>query len=89
MTQQDDKGDSGGFGRRGAKVYQGALEAVFAIPIAGGLGYWADRHFGTDPVLLIGGLALGFATFVLRLARMRTLVDGQSNEQDEEGRDER
>jgi F0F1-type ATP synthase assembly protein I len=84
LTQQDDKGDSGGFGRRGARVYQGALEAVFAIPIAGGLGYWADRHFGTDPVLLIGGLALGFATFVVRLVRMRTLVDEQSKEERDE-----
>lgn len=84
MTQQDDKGDSGGFGRRGARVYQGALEAVFAIPIAGGLGYWADSRFGTDPVLLIVGLALGFATFVVRLARMRKLVEEQSKEERDE-----
>jgi F0F1-type ATP synthase assembly protein I len=84
LTQQDDKGDSGGFGRRGARVYQGALEAVFAIPIAGGLGYWADSRFGTDPVLLIVGLALGFATFVVRLARMRKLVEEQSKEERDE-----
>jgi F0F1-type ATP synthase assembly protein I len=84
LTQQDDKGDSGGFGRRGARVYQGALEAVFAIPIAGGLGYWADSRFGTDPVLLIVGLALGFATFVVRLARMRRLVEEQSKEERDE-----
>ena len=85
MTQQDDGGDKGGFGRRGAKVYQGALEAVFAIPIAGGLGYWADTRFGTAPILLLVGLALGFVTFVVRLARMRKLVEEQS----EEERDER
>ena len=83
--QQDDKGDSGGFGRHGAKAYQAALEAVFAIPIAGGLGYWADRQFGTDPVLLLVGLALGFVTFVVRLSRMRGLVEEPS----EEERDER
>jgi F0F1-type ATP synthase assembly protein I len=81
LTQQDDKGESGGFGRRGAKAYQGALEAVFAIPIAGGLGYWADTRFGTAPVLLLVGLALGFVTFVVRLTRMRKLVEEQSEEE--------
>jgi F0F1-type ATP synthase assembly protein I len=85
LTQQGDKGDSGGFGRRGAKAYQAALEAVLAIPIAGGLGYWADTRFGTAPTLLLAGLALGFATFVVRLTRMRKLVEGSS----EEERDER
>jgi F0F1-type ATP synthase assembly protein I len=85
LKQQDDKGDGGGLGRRGAKAYQAALEAVFAIPIAGGLGYWADTRFGTAPILLLVGLALGFVTFVVRLARMRKLVEEQS----EEERDER
>lgn len=84
--RKDDKGDSGGrLGRHGAKAYQAALEAVFAIPIAGGLGYWADRQFGTDPVLLIVGLVLGFATFVVRLSRMRGLMQEPS----EKERDER
>ena len=85
MTQQDDKGDKGGFGRRGAKAYQAALEAVFAIPVAGGLGYWADSHFGTAPILLLVGLVLGFASFVLRIVSMRKLVEESS----EEERDER
>ena len=83
--QQDDQGESGGFGRRGAKAYQGALEAVFSIPVALGLGYWADMCFGTAPILLLVGLALGFVTFVVRLVRMRKLVVEQS----EEERDER
>jgi F0F1-type ATP synthase assembly protein I len=82
--RKDDKGDSGGFGRRGARAYQAALEAVFAIPIAGGLGYWADRQFGTDPVLLIVGLVLGFATFVVRLSRMRGLMEEPSKEERDE-----
>jgi len=51
-------------------AYQGALEAVFAILIAGGLGYWADRHFGTSPKLLILGFVIGFGSFVLRLFRL-------------------
>jgi F0F1-type ATP synthase assembly protein I len=81
LTQQDDGGAKGGFGRRGARAYQAALEAVFAIPIAGGLGYWADSRFGTEPTLLIVGLALGFATFVVRLMRMRKLVEESSQEE--------
>jgi F0F1-type ATP synthase assembly protein I len=85
LTEQDDKKDSGGFGRRGARVYQAALEAVFAIPIAGGIGYWADGHYGTGPFLLIVGLVLGFAAFVVRLTRMRGLMTDSS----EEERDER
>lgn len=86
MTQQDDGGDKGGFGRRGAKAYQAALEAVFSIPVAGGLGYWADAHFGTGPILLLVGLVLGFAAFVVRLVRMRKLIEEPSEERE---RDER
>jgi F0F1-type ATP synthase assembly protein I len=85
LTQRDDQGESGGFGRRGARAYQAALEAVISIPIAGGLGWWADRHFGTAPILLLVGLVLGFASFVLRLVRMRKLVEESS----ETERDER
>ncbi len=55
--------------REGA-AYQGALEAVFAILIAGGIGYWADGHFGTSPRLLILGFVIGFGSFVVRLFRM-------------------
>jgi F0F1-type ATP synthase assembly protein I len=97
LTQQDDEGERGGFGRHGARAYQAALEAVFSIPIAGGLGWWADRHFGTEPILLLLGLVLGFASFVLRLVRMRKLVEEvpipeaspDLEEDDEEERDER
>jgi len=85
QDERDDKGDGGRFGRRGAKAYQGAAEAVFAIPVAGGIGYWADSYFGTAPTLLLVGLVLGFASFVLRIVRMRKLVEESS----EAGRDER
>ena len=88
MTQQDDEEGKGGLGRRGAKAYQAALEAVFAIPIAGGLGYWADTRFGTEPILLLVGLVLGFATFVVRITSMRRLVEDASEENPSE-RDER
>ncbi|MGH7337283.1 MAG: AtpZ/AtpI family protein, partial [Myxococcota bacterium] len=56
--------------RRGLAAYQGAFEAVFAIPIAIGVGYWLDGRFDTSPILLFLGAALGFAAFVLRLVRL-------------------
>ena len=40
-------------------AYQGAFEAVIAIMIAGGLGAWADSHFGTSPRYLVVGTAIG------------------------------
>lgn len=60
--------------RKGA-AYQGAIEAVFAIPIAAGLGYWADEHFDTSPRYLLVGLVVGFASFLLRLMRLRRLLE--------------
>jgi F0F1-type ATP synthase assembly protein I len=51
-------------------AYQGALEAVFAILIAGGLGYWADWHFDSAPRYLVIGVVVGFGAFVLRLLRL-------------------
>jgi F0F1-type ATP synthase assembly protein I len=57
------------------KAYQGALEAVLSIPIGMGLGYLADHHFGTGPVFFLIGLAAGFASFVIRMTRLRELVD--------------
>lgn len=88
--QQDDEGGEGRgrFGRRGARAYQAAVEAVFSIPVAMGLGWWADRQFGTDPTFLLVGLGIGFASFVLRLVKMRKLVEAPDPEQQEE-RDER
>ncbi len=56
--------------RRQGRAYQGAAEAVFAILIAGGIGYWADTHFDTAPRYLLIGIAIGFASFVLRLLRL-------------------
>jgi F0F1-type ATP synthase assembly protein I len=56
--------------RRQGLAYQGAFEAVAAIPIATGIGYWADGRFDTSPYLLILGAALGFAAFVTRLLRL-------------------
>ena len=69
---------------RGA-AYEGAMEAIFAILAAVGLGYWADSYFGTEPRYLIVGAVLGFAAFVLRLFRMSKLVEEAAGSAIEEG----
>jgi len=56
------------------------MEAVFAILIAVGLGYWADSYFETEPRYLIIGAVIGFAAFVLRLFRMNELVQEQADQ---------
>ena len=60
------------------------MEAVFAILVAVGLGYWADSHFGTGPRYLIVGAVLGFTAFVLRLFRMAKLVEAAAESAIEE-----
>jgi F0F1-type ATP synthase assembly protein I len=52
------------------RAYQGALEAVFAIVVATGAGYWADGAFGSSPWGVLAGATIGFAAFVLRLYRL-------------------
>ena len=56
--------------KRAGRAYQGAFEALFAILIGAGLGYWADAKFESSPWGLFAGLILGFAAFVLRLVRL-------------------
>lgn len=84
--RQTDEDEPKGLSRQAAKAYQSAAEAVFAIPVAGGLGYWADASFDTGPVCLIVGLVLGFVAFVMGLMRMRKLVE-QSGEDESPGED--
>lgn len=71
----DRPGDRTPAGKRFAGVYQGSVEAVVALLLAMGLGYWADEKFETAPVLLLVGVVIGFGAFVLRLMRMRHLVE--------------
>ncbi len=68
------KADAEARKKESARAYQAAMEAVFAIPISGGLGYLADAKWETGPLGLFIGLAFGFAAFVLRLWKMRSLV---------------
>ena len=37
------------------------MSVAFAIVIGLGIGYWLDKKFGTQPVLLLVGLAFGIA----------------------------
>ncbi len=60
--------------RRQNAAYQGAFEAVIAILIAAGIGYWADQRFGTSPRYLLIGVVVGFVSFVLRLVRLGRLL---------------
>ena len=75
--------------QRQGLAYQGGVEAVFAMLIATGLGYWADQHFGTLPRYLLIGMILGFSAFVMRLLRLgRQLQERPSNREEIQPRDD-
>jgi F0F1-type ATP synthase assembly protein I len=85
--RQDEKKSQAGQDRRQGAVYQGAFEAVIALLIAAGLGYWLDGYFDTTPWLLLMGTAIGFASFTVRLIRLgRWMKDENPDEarQDDE-----
>ena len=65
----------GGLDERAGKAYQRALEAVLAIPIGIGIGYFVDVRLESSPIGLGIGAALGFAAFVRRLVSMRSLME--------------
>jgi len=56
--------------RAGGGAYEGAFEAVGAILIATGLGYWFDQRYETTPIGVLVGAGIGFGAFVLRLIRL-------------------
>ena len=56
--------------RAGSDAYQGAFEAVGAVLVACGFGYWFDKSWETRPWGLIVGVVIGFAAMVLRLIRL-------------------
>ncbi len=67
--------------RRQGLAYQGAFEAVIAILIATGIGYWIDTSFDTSPFGLLIGAAVGFSSFVLRLLRLGRLLQEVADEE--------
>lgn len=77
--QHEKESHAGGDRRQGA-VYQGAFEAVIALLIAIGFGYWLDGVFDTAPVLLLVGTAIGFASFTVRLIRLGRWMKGADSD---------
>ncbi len=77
--RQDEKKSQAGQGRRQGAVYQGAFEAVIALLIAAGFGYWLDGYFDTAPWLLLIGTAIGFASFTVRLMRLGRWMKGENS----------
>ena len=69
--------------RSQALAYQGAFEAVVAILIAAGIGYWIDNSFDTAPWGLVVGTAVGFGSFVLRLVRLGRQLEELREEEKE------
>jgi F0F1-type ATP synthase assembly protein I len=83
-NRQHTKESQAGQNRRQGAVYQGAFEAVIALLIAVGFGFWLDSYFDTAPWLLLIGTAIGFASFTVRLIRLGRLMKGvDSGELDE------
>lgn len=60
-------------------MYQGAFEAVIAILVAALFGYWLDGYFDTAPVFLLIGVAIGFASFTVRLIRLGRWVEQEGS----------
>ena len=81
---QHAKESQAGKSRRPGAVYQGAFEAVIALLIAIGFGYWLDGVFDTAPVLLLIGTAIGFASFSVRLMRLGRWVHGVDTDESSE-----
>jgi F0F1-type ATP synthase assembly protein I len=84
--RQDEKKSQAGHGRGQGAVYQGAFEAVIALLIAIGFGYWLDGYFDTAPWLLLVGTAIGFASFTVRLIRLGRWMKAENP--DEAGQDD-
>lgn len=90
QRKKDAKGPRAGRGRLGFRLskragaaYEGAIEAVVAFLIGAGFGYWVDQKLGSFPLWFLVGLALGFGAFVVRLLRLRSLLEAPP---DDEGR---
>jgi F0F1-type ATP synthase assembly protein I len=56
--------------RAGSDAYQGAFEAVGAVLVACGIGFFVDGRWDTGPWGVVVGVVIGFAAMVLRLVRL-------------------
>lgn len=72
-----------------ASAYQGVIEAVLAVVFCALGGHWLDGRFGTAPLGILGGIGLGFAAFMVRMWRLRSLMGGPASETPGEANDEK
>lgn len=56
--------------RAGSDAYQGAFEAVGAVLLSCGVGFFVDARWETAPWGVLIGAVIGFAAMVLRLVRL-------------------
>ncbi len=68
--------------RAGNEAYQGTFEAVGAVLLGCGVGFWIDSSWETAPWGVLVGAVIGFAAMVLRLLRL-----GQELHPDAQGTD--
>ncbi len=50
-------------------------QLAISIVMCGALGWYADRHAGTEPWLLVGGLVLGMVVGVMQFVRTVRRLD--------------
>jgi F0F1-type ATP synthase assembly protein I len=70
-----------------AAGYQAGLEAIFALAIAVGVGFWVDTRYETQPVFLMVGTAVGLSACVLRLLRYQRVLDERQGDSDDDATD--
>jgi len=71
LGQKRGTGEQQGLSEEQTASYQGAFEAVLAVPIAAGIGYWCDGRFDSAPIGVLIGVGIGFFAMMLRIVRMR------------------
>ena len=70
-----------------ARGYQAGLEAIFALALAIGIGFWVDIRYETQPLFLMVGTAVGFGACVLRLVRPQRALDQSRGETGDDATD--
>jgi ATP synthase protein I len=79
--------------RRGSRSQAGinanaAWEAVLSIAVGMGIGYYADRWLGTEPVLFLIFTALGCVAGLRRLLRLMSETSKRLDPEDADGDDD-
>ena len=64
---------------------EAAWEAVLSVGVALAIGYYADRWFGTEPVLLLVFLAVGCVTGFRRLMKLAAQTNPPAEQPSERG----